>query len=229
MFRKKYRPEACATVNKYAKRSNEWETGRKHIVETVLAEADDQSAAGKQTDPFSSCKPSGHNPQSEPTGRPTTRRSFPATHAKATIYCTNCGCEVSAAAIACPACGVPPRSQKSFCYNCAAELNPAQIMCVECGVSLESLNSPGKQDKKKEKIVAGILALTLGWAGGHKFYLGHPGAAIVHLVASIIGAFLFGIPLLLIMVISVIEGITYLIKTDEEFQQIYVVNKKTWL
>jgi len=40
--------------------------------------------------------------------------------------------------------------------------------------------------------------------------------------------FLLGIPNLVLGVIAFIEGIIYLTKSDEEFEQTYVVEKKQW-
>jgi len=65
----------------------------------------------------------------------------------------------------------------------------------------------------KDRAVAGILAILLGGLGIHKFYLGQTGKGILYLIF-----FWTGIPAL----IGLIEGILYLIKTDEEFQKLYV-------
>ncbi len=47
-------------------------------------------------------------------------------------------------------------------------------------------------------------------------------------VIGVLGYFLCGIPTLVIAVIGLIEGITYLTKTDEEFERIYIIGRKTW-
>jgi hypothetical protein len=39
--------------------------------------------------------------------------------------------------------------------------------------------------------------------------------------------FLF-IPNIVLGIIAIVEGIIYLTKTDEEFEQVYVVQKKQW-
>ncbi len=78
-------------------------------------------------------------------------------------------------------------------------------------------NSPYKSEKK---LVAGILAILVGVFGIHKFYLGYTKAGILHLILGLacgIGG-----------VIGLIEGIIYLTKSDEEFDQIYVQNQKEW-
>ena len=85
----------------------------------------------------------------------------------------------------------------------------------------------------KSKVVAGILAILLGGLGIHKFYLGYIVPGIILLVASIISAvtaiILIGlVGLFVIGTICLIEGILYLTKSDEEFHETYVVNRKAW-
>ncbi len=75
----------------------------------------------------------------------------------------------------------------------------------------------------KSKVTAGLLALFLGGLGVHKFYLGYAGAGIVHIILTII---IIGIPVN--WVVNLIEGIVYLTKSDEDFHQTYVVNKKSF-
>ena len=84
----------------------------------------------------------------------------------------------------------------------------------------------------KNKTTAGILALLLGGLGIHKFYLGYTGAGLVYLLVNTIGFavtwILLFTPNLVLGVIAFVEGIIYLTKTDEEFEQTYIINKKTW-
>ena len=74
-----------------------------------------------------------------------------------------------------------------------------------------------------KRITAGIFALVLGGLGIHKFYLGYTGAGIIHLIVffTLIGT-------IVISIIALIEGIIYLTKSDEEFDQTYVIGKKKW-
>lgn len=82
---------------------------------------------------------------------------------------------------------------------------------------------PTQQENKK--IIAGVFAILLGALGIHKFILGYQKEGLIMLLVSIltcgIGAGFMGI-------IGLVEGIVYLTKTDEEFYQIYQVNRKTW-
>jgi TM2 domain-containing membrane protein YozV/cold shock CspA family protein len=79
----------------------------------------------------------------------------------------------------------------------------------------------------KSKIVASLLALFLGVLGAHKFYIGANGAGIIMLLVTIFGS-VFGLPLLIIAIIALIEGIIYLTRTDEDFHQTYEIGKKSW-
>ena len=75
----------------------------------------------------------------------------------------------------------------------------------------------------KSKIAAGIFGILLGLLGIHKFYLGYVGAGIVHLVLTIL---IITSPIS--SIIGLIEGILYLVKSDEEFHETYVANKRAW-
>jgi len=84
----------------------------------------------------------------------------------------------------------------------------------------------------KSRVTAGVLALVVGGLGIHKFYLGYTGPGLVYLLVNTIGwavtFWLLGLPNIALIVISMIEGILYLTKSDEEFEQTYVIGKKPW-
>ena len=71
------------------------------------------------------------------------------------------------------------------------------------------------------RTTCGILAIIplTGGLGIHKFLMGNTTTGIIQLVLGCCG--IGGI-------IALIEGIIYLTKTDDEFHQIYVVEKKQW-
>lgn len=75
------------------------------------------------------------------------------------------------------------------------------------------------------RIAAGICAILLGGLGVHKFILGMTTAGVVMLLISIASC---GIGYPIMHIIGIIEGIIYLTKSDEEFYQVYVVQKKSW-
>ena len=75
----------------------------------------------------------------------------------------------------------------------------------------------------KSKIVAGLLALFLGNLGVHRFYLGNTKAGIINLVL-----FILILPIPILMLISLIEGIKYLTMSQEKFNQEYVYGHRAW-
>lgn len=94
----------------------------------------------------------------------------------------------------------------------------------------EGLKSAGGDNKK---ILAGILAIFVGWAGIHKFILGYQKEGIILLVVSVIGFVLtcIGVGVFLVWatgLIGLVEGIIYLTKSDEEFYNTYQVGRRPW-
>ncbi|WP_299216598.1 NINE protein [uncultured Dokdonia sp.] len=84
-----------------------------------------------------------------------------------------------------------------------------------------------------KKMLAGLLAIFVGWLGVHKFVLGYQKEGIIMLVISIIGIVLscIGIGIFVVWamgLVGLIEGIMYLTKSDEEFYNTYQVGKKPW-
>lgn len=93
--------------------------------------------------------------------------------------------------------------------------------------------SPPSPNYGKSKVTAGVLAILLGGLGIHKFYLGYTKQGWLILAASFISLIMWAIVIgvfctLAIGVIAFIEGIIYLTKSDYEFYQTYVANKKKW-
>jgi TM2 domain-containing membrane protein YozV/cold shock CspA family protein len=76
---------------------------------------------------------------------------------------------------------------------------------------------------EKNKWIAALLAFFFGPLGVHKFYLGQTGAGIIMLIGTII---IIGLPFT--MLISFIELIVYLVKSEQQFYEDYVVRKKSW-
>jgi TM2 domain-containing membrane protein YozV len=73
----------------------------------------------------------------------------------------------------------------------------------------------------EKKIVAGIFGLLLGGLAIHKFYLGYTKEGIIQIIISVFTCGLGGL-------IGFIEGIIYLTKSDEDFVNTYITNKKGW-
>ena len=80
-----------------------------------------------------------------------------------------------------------------------------------------------------KKVLAGVLAILLGGFGIHKFVLGYNKEGIILIAATIlISIFSFGLLSFLVWLFTLIEGIIYLNKTDDEFYNTYQVGKKSW-
>ena len=75
-------------------------------------------------------------------------------------------------------------------------------------------------EQGSNRVLIGVLAILLGGLGIHRFMLGDMVGGILRIVLSFlcVGG-----------ILGLIEGIIYLTKTDEEFHQTYVVEKKAWL
>ena len=83
--------------------------------------------------------------------------------------------------------------------------------------------------RQKDHVAAGLLAIFMGIFGVHKFYLGCNQAGFIMLAVSIIGGILtFGLAAAVIEVISLIEGVIYLTKSQTEFDRIYVLHQRDW-
>jgi TM2 domain-containing membrane protein YozV len=76
-----------------------------------------------------------------------------------------------------------------------------------------------------KKIAAGICGMLLGALGIHKFILGLTTPGVIMLLVTLLTC---GIGYPVMHIIGLIEGIMYLMKSDEEFYQLYAVEKKGW-
>ena len=73
----------------------------------------------------------------------------------------------------------------------------------------------------EKKILAGILGILFGGLGIHKFILGYTKEGIIQIVLTVVTCGIAGI-------IGFIEGIIYLTKSDEDFVNTYITNKRGW-
>ncbi len=77
-----------------------------------------------------------------------------------------------------------------------------------------------------KKVAAGICGILLGALGVHKFILGYTTEGVIMLLVTVLTCGLGGA---VMSIVGLIEGIMYLSKSDEEFVNTYVLNKKGWL
>ena len=80
-------------------------------------------------------------------------------------------------------------------------------------------------DANGKKIAAGICGILLGALGIHKFVLGYNTQGLIMLLVSILSC---GFLAPVTGIIGLIEGIMYLTKSDQEFCDTYIANKKGW-
>jgi TM2 domain-containing membrane protein YozV len=122
----------------------------------------------------------------------------------------------------CTKCGAINDETAQYCTNCQAFLSPP----VGGGYQpMQSVNQNAMVDWQKagadKKMIAGILGILVGGFGIHKFMLGYTTEGIIMIVITIVTCGLG-------QIIGLIEGIIYLTKSDEDFVQTYIQNKKGW-
>ena len=72
-----------------------------------------------------------------------------------------------------------------------------------------------------KKIAAGICGILLGGLGIHRFILGDATGGVLRIVITLVTCGAGSL-------IGLIEGILYLTKSDADFEQQYIVEKKAW-
>lgn len=83
--------------------------------------------------------------------------------------------------------------------------------------------------RTKDHVAAGLLGIFLGFFGIHKFYLGYYSTGFIMLAVTIVGSLLtLGLAGGVMTLIGIIEGIIYLVKSQTDFEQLYVFNKREW-
>ncbi|MGE5673277.1 MAG: NINE protein [Mycobacterium leprae] len=95
------------------------------------------------------------------------------------------------------------RCGKGVCQVCMNKVN-GKILCDTCASKSSAIS--------QRRLIAAILGIVVGGLGIHKFYLGRVGQGILYILFC-----WTGIPSL----IGLIEGILYLVWTDEQFAEKY--------
>lgn len=108
------------------------------------------------------------------------------------MFCRTCGKSVADHAVACMACGSPPRAGNKFCWSCGTDTNTGAVICVKCGVSLTQGGGGAPQaglSNRKSRLTAGLLNLLLPMVcvgGIGRLYLGYTGIGVWQLVVGIV-------------------------------------------
>lgn len=125
-------------------------------------------------------------------------------------------------------------TQYVTCPNCKTQNINAGGRCSNCGTSMPVSPMPMQQvypsrpPESDKRLLAGLLGIFLGGLGIHKFVLGYKTEGIIMLSVYVVGLFLCGIPSLVMAIIGIVEGIMYLVKSEDEFYQTYIAGKKAW-
>lgn len=80
---------------------------------------------------------------------------------------------------------------------------------------------PLPAEVNSRKILCGIMGILFGGLGIHRFILGDTAGGLLRILITVVTCGIGSI-------IGLIEGIVYLTKTDAEFYQVYMVQKKAW-
>lgn len=122
-------------------------------------------------------------------------------------------------------------------YNFEGSEFKNEIATANAGAEVDFVNSHeaasqiyllNAASEDKSRLLSAVLAVFLGNFGAHKFYLGYNTAGIIMLVVSMVGLALAAIPTGIIAIISIIEGVIYILKSDTDFRRIYQDNSKEW-
>jgi len=155
-------------------------------------------------------------------------------------------------AVKCPACGhqfdVPPSPapraadlgqttrykgpNEKYCHECGETIRARAEICPKCGVrqapvgiAHHAADDPAVRQAASNKIAAGLCAILIGTLGVHKFILGLTGPGLIMLLVTVLSC---GVGAVVMWPISIVEGIIYLTKSDEDFYQTYIVEKRGW-
>ncbi len=120
-----------------------------------------------------------------------------------------------------------PAGQQAYAQPTYAQQQPYNQQAYQQPYAQPSYTPPAVG--AKDHVAAGLLAILFGCLGIHKFYLGYNTAGFIMLgVSVLVGIVTFSLAAWVMGVIGIVEGILYLTKSQSEFDQMYVFNKREW-
>ena len=142
------------------------------------------------------------------------------------MQCPRCGANLPTGATSCGNCGVmfqqePIQRRTKYCQHCGKLIDEDCVVCPICGkqvaqlkaeqpsIVINNTNDNNNQNfngnfigfgRPKNKVVALILCICLGYLGAHKFYEDKPGLGVLYLCT--LGLFGFGWVIDIIILLS---------------------------
>ena len=107
-----------------------------------------------------------------------------------------------------------PVKTAMICPECKSWIDTAARICPICGLRVKQQSRSAKEERSR--ITAALLALFLGVAGAHKFYLGRIKMGIIYILIS-----LTAIGFAITLALSIYDSIVLLTMSDAEFAKKY--------
>lgn len=129
-------------------------------------------------------------------------------------YCVNCGQQLDDDDVFCGECGAKQTIDsvdESYEINDSPNNEPIEEDVAPPSPAKREAQTLEKPLKQKNKTIAGLLAILLGWCGAHWFYLGKPIRAIIYFVVYLIIPYTW--------LLSIAEGVFFLIAKKESFDK----------
>lgn len=117
------------------------------------------------------------------------------------MFCVKCGAELIDGAKICYKCGASQSVNTKYCQHCGSLIDEDCVVCPKCGKQVgqlkaeqpqivinnsnnnENINqnmNAGWYARPKNKVVALLLCIFLGYLGAHKFYEEKPGMGVLY-------------------------------------------------